>query len=115
MNNPIIITATVAAWLCSSYKPHQLLAAVKSGKAVEVASMLTLYGPASRKDFSDYIRVGEADITIRLMPHDEQVKLAVQALQKQLDEDRGKWLERQRQILEQIQNLSAISYEAGTA
>ncbi|MEJ7932546.1 hypothetical protein WG922_21430 [Ramlibacter sp. AN1015] len=111
-NEPVTITATVAVWLSPYTKPHELTAALQHGDAVGAASMLTLYGGPDKETFSDYARMGEADVTIRLIPHDEQVRFAVQALQEQLDKARAAFHREQQRILAEIGKLQALTYDA---
>lgn len=112
MSQPITITATVAAWVSAGYNQKDLLAAIEGGNNIAAINAAALWGNPDIKTFGDYIRIGEADVTLRLVPRDEQVQLAVAALQKQLDADRAKWLTRQQQILAEISKLQAIGYEA---
>jgi hypothetical protein len=112
MSEPITITATVAAWLPAYHKPHELLAAVRAGQYTSAINKMGFYGEPGQGSFGDWVRVGEADITVRLIPENEQVALAVKQLQAELEKTRTAWLERQRQILEQIQNLQAITFDA---
>lgn len=113
MSEPITITATVACWLCpDAYKPHELTQTLQSGSAVQVVNMVSFYGAADRKEFAGYIRVGEADVTLRLLPQDEQTRLAVQSLQAELEKVRAAWLKRQQEILADIAKLQALTYEA---
>jgi hypothetical protein len=110
MNAPITFTATMACWISKGYNQRRLLDAMENGNAVEAINAMTIYGAADKKDFSDSIRVGEADVTVRVIPKDEQTALAVQALQQQLAEERVKWHQRQEAILAEISKLSAIEY-----
>jgi hypothetical protein len=111
MSEPIKITATVAAWLPGHKTPNDLLAAIERGDNVGlVGSCLWFYGAPDKTAFGDYVRVGEAEITVTLMPRDEQVRLAVQMLQKQLEAARAEWMERQRAIMAEISKLQAIEY-----
>lgn len=111
MKEPITITATVAAWLYSFNTPTDLLAAVESGNGQRVASMLTYYGAPDQERFGEHTRVGEADITLRLIPRDEQVQVAVQKLREKLDKLRAAYLTAQQEVLEQISKYEAIAYE----
>lgn len=110
MNKPITITATVACWVSKGYSQRELMQAVEHGDNLEAINALSIYGAPDRKEFGEYIRVGDADITVRLIPKDEQTKLMVQALQRQLAEERVKWHERQQAILAEISKLSALEY-----
>lgn len=108
---PITITATVAVWVTPGYSQRELLASLERGRRVDAIEQLSFYGSPDKEDFGNFIRVGEADVTVRLLPKDEQTRLAVQALQAQLDEERVKWHERQQAILAEISKLSAISFD----
>jgi hypothetical protein len=110
MSEPITITATVAVWVSKGYGVGNLRDAVERKNEIEVVEQLAFYGKPQRKEFADWVRAGEADVTVRLIPRDEQVKLAVQALQAQLAEERVKWHERQEAILAEISKLSALEY-----
>lgn len=107
---PITITATVAAWVSKGYGQRDLMDQVQRGDAVGAAGTLMFYGAPSKEKFSDYIRVGEADVTVRLIPKDEQTRLMVQALQAQLNEERSKWHARQQAILAEISKLQALEF-----
>lgn len=109
---PIVITATLAAWVHSGYAQRNLISHLECGEWVKAAGSLVFYGTPDKDKFGEgYVRVGEADVTVRLLPKDEQTRLAVQALQAQLDEERIKWHERQQAILAEISKLSAISFD----
>jgi hypothetical protein len=47
---------------------------------------------------------------LRLLPRDEQTKLAVQALQQKLDQLRAAYMAKQQEILDQISRMQAIEY-----
>jgi hypothetical protein len=111
MQQPIEIKATVAAWVSAGYNQKDLLAAIEGGNKVAAINAAALWGSPDQEHFGDYIRIGEADVTLRLVPRDQQVRMAVQALQRQLDDDRAKWLQRQQHILAEISKLQAISYD----
>lgn len=111
MADPITITATVAVWISKGYSHQNLLDYLEQGDARRAASTLVYYGSPDMEKFGEsYIRMGEADITVRLIPKDEQTRLMVQALQKQLAEERVKWHQRQEAILAEISKLSALEY-----
>lgn len=117
MSEPITVTTTVAAWLQNSEysgRPQDLIAALEKGDPVAVVNMLVLYGSPAKEKFSDYVRVGEADVTVRLLPRDEQTRLALASLNAKLEQLRGAYLQRQQEIMEQISKLQALDYvEAG--
>jgi hypothetical protein len=111
MANPITITATLAAWVSKGYSQRDLMDCVERGDGVGAVNALTIYGSPDKKEFSEYIRVGEADVTVRLIPKDEQTKRMVQALQAQLDEERISWHARQQAILAEISKLQALTFD----
>lgn len=115
MSEPITITATVAAWLPEWNKPHQLVERLQAGDGVKVVNSLHLYGPPSMKDFGKYVRVGDATITLTLLPQDDQVRLAVEGLKRQIEEARAAWLEKQRELMDEISKLQAITYQPEAA
>lgn len=110
MNNSI--NTLVAVWAFKGYGIRDLLNALEKGDSLKAVQALSFYGPPDLEEFSDWIRVGEAEVTLHLVSRDEQVSLAVQALQNQLAEERVKWHERQEAILAEISKLSAIEYVA---
>ena len=110
MNKPITITATVAAWVSTGYGQRDLMSSSEEGNAVGAVTTLAFFGSPEREKFGDYLRVGEADITVRLIQKDEQTRLMVQALQAQLTEERIKWHQRQEAILAEISKLQALEF-----
>jgi hypothetical protein len=116
MSNPITITATVAVWVSVGYQQRDLMTAVEKGNSLAAINATTLWGPPTAKSFGEnYTRVGEADVTLRLLPHDDQVRMAVLALQQRLERERAEWLTKQQEILAEISKLQAISYDAESA
>lgn len=111
MNESITITGTVAVWLYSFNQPSDLLSAIEGGKTQRALDMLSYYGPANQESFGDHVRVGEADVTVRLFPRDEQTRIAVVALKKKLEKLRAAYLTAQQEIYEQITNLQALTNE----
>lgn len=111
MNEPIAFSATVACWI-GKHSYRDLLDVMQGTNATSVINKLALYGSPEMTSFSDYIRVGEADVTVRLFPKDEHSRRMVKALQEQLNEERIKWHERQEAILAEISKWSAIEYVA---
>jgi hypothetical protein len=111
MSKAITFTTLVGAWMQRTEKPSRLLDFNKSGETARAAGMLWFYGKPDLKALSDWVRVGDAEITVTLLPEDEQVRNAVEAMKKLLDEERAKWLARQQEILDEISKLSALTYE----
>lgn len=111
MSEHITVTATVAAWLPSHYQPADLIAALEAGDGSRVTNMLHLYGNTDMASFANCLRVGEADVTLRLLPRDEQTRLAVQALKAKLEKLRAAYLTAQQEIYEQLTNLQALTNE----
>lgn len=112
MDNPIKITATRSVWLSPHDKPASLLDAVSRGNHAAVCDMLTIYGNTDRESFCDYAKVGTAEVTIHLLPADQQTRAAVAALQAKLEQERAEWLRKQAAILAEISKLQALTYEA---
>ena len=104
------INTLVAVWVAKGYGIRDLLNALEKGNSLKAVQALAFYGPPDLETFGDWIRVGEVEVTLHLISRDEQVNLAVQALQNQLTEERVKWHERQEAILAEISKLSAIEY-----
>jgi len=114
MNAPITISATMAVWLSpSTYsnRPQELLAALERGHSIEALNMLSFYGPSEKATFAECIRVGEADITVRLIPRDEQTRLAIKVLNDKLNQMRAAYHQRQQEILSEISKLTALTNE----
>lgn len=111
MNEPLTITATVAAWLPTYSTPRDLMDALASGDTMKAVNALQFYGDPSREKFAEYIRVGEADITVRLVSRDEQTRIALEALNAQLQKLRAAYMERQQEILSEISKLQALTNE----
>lgn len=114
MSEPITVTATVSAWLHTteySGRPQDLVTALEKGDPVAVVNMISFYGPATKETFADCTRIGEADITLRLISRDEQTRLALASLNAQLQKLRAAYQQRQQEILTQISNLQALTNE----
>lgn len=112
---PLTITATVAAWMSKHENPMRILDAIERDDTLDAIHAIAFYGAADRKTFGDWIRVGEADVTVRLLPRDEQVRAAMAGLQAELDRTRAEWMTKQQEILERISKLQAITYDAEAA
>lgn len=114
MDEPVTVTATMAVWLHNSEytgRPQDLMTALERGDAISAINMLSFYGPTSKEKFSDAIRVGEADITVRLISRDEQTRIALASLNEQLQKLRAAYQQRQQEIMQQISKLQALTNE----
>jgi hypothetical protein len=111
MNDPITITVTRAAWLSQYHSPDELMQAVEGGAAGRVVDMVSIYGAPDKQEWAGYTRVGEAEVTLHLLPRDQQAALAVAALNRKLQELRAAYLAKQQEIMEQISKLQAITHE----
>ena len=108
---PITVTATVACWVSKdAYSLRNLRESMETGDSIAAVEALAFYGAPDREKFGEWVRAGDADVTLRLMPRDEQTRLAVQALEAQLSEERAKWSQRQEAILAEINKLQALEY-----
>ena len=110
MSEPLTITATVAVWMSEYHTPAELMQYIERGDGAGAMSTLTLYGPPDKKSFCEYARMGEADVTLRLLPRDTQVRMAVQSLNEKLDQLRAAYHQKQQEILAQISKLQALDY-----
>lgn len=106
MNTPITISATVPAYLMPHHRVTTMLQRVREGKPC--TDMLCFWTFAPGKD---YTRVGDAQITIELGTEDTLVAAQIQALKAEIDQARAAFLEKQRECLEQISKLSALTNE----
>lgn len=115
MTKQVTITATVAAWISKHENPTRIMDALERGDTLDAIHAIAFYGSPDREKFGDWIRVGEADVVVRLAPRDEQVRRAVEHLQQELNNARAEWLTKQQEILERISKLQAITYDAEAA
>lgn len=114
MKAPITLIATLPAWITSTKSVDRILRYIEEGQhQVAMASMYFCDGNMD-KGTDPWVRVGEADITVRLHSKDELVSSQLAALQQELSAARAEWLTKQQQILEQISNLQALTNEVPT-
>jgi hypothetical protein len=106
----IKVTATVGAWLPSYTSPDDLLTALRAGKNDEAARLMH-FSPADMTS-SGWTRVGDAHVTVELLPHDEQVAKAVASLRQMLEAERIESQRRQMAILDRISKLQALTFDA---
>jgi hypothetical protein len=111
MNEPITITATLPAWLPNFQPLDRMLSHLKAGNSNAVADMLTYTDNDMGTGRDPYALVGEATITVRLMPHDALTAARINSLQRELEAGRAEWMERQQQIMERISKLQALTNE----
>jgi hypothetical protein len=105
----IKITGTVGAYLTSSYAIECFQRAMKEGKHDEAVDELSF----SRIDMSAidrWIRVGDAQITLTMLPSLNLVNEQVRNLEAMLQEERAESMKRQQALLAQISKLQAIEY-----
>lgn len=109
MNTPIKITATVDAWLTSSYNSLDKL--LSAGD--DPAATLSMLGFASH-DMSGgaypWTRVGTAEITVTFVSVRDAAAAQIETLNAELAQERAKWLDAQSKILERISKLQALEY-----
>lgn len=115
MNAPITITATLPAWITSTRSVDRILGYVQSGKHQQAAADMFFCSGDMDKGSDPWVRVGEADITVRLVSKDTLVQNQLQTLQAELDHARAEWLTKQQQLLERISNLQALTNEVESA
>ena len=111
MSNPITIKATRAVWLSTRNNLSDVAHYLDQGKTDLALGLLSIVGPASWETFADYIRIGDAEVTLTLKPRDEQAAMAVMQLRAKLDKLREAYAEAQREILAQISKYEAITNE----
>jgi hypothetical protein len=107
---PVTITATVAAWYYQTdySRPESLYEMASKGQGTDLVSCLALTGPPDREKFSDYVRVGEADVTVRLYPRNQLTGREIAALNAKLDAARAAYLQMQSEIMDRINKLQAL-------
>lgn len=116
MSEPITITATTNAWLTSWRQPMDLMAALERGDSGDAVDMIQFArGDHMGKCENAWTLVGEAEITVHLVPRDEQARKCVEVLNAKLAELRTKYHEQQQAILAQISKLQAITFDAEAA
>lgn len=103
------ISATLNAYVRSAWRLQSFRDHMQRGDQTEaVDAMVFCAGDCDHLD--GWTRVGEAEISVTLRPADEVTASMVQALRAQLDAERAKFMQRQSEILEQINKLSALEY-----
>lgn len=111
MNEPIVIRATLPAWLSSSYSMESVMRYIGAGHQARAAATIHYYDGDMSKGATPWTLVGEADITVRLFSQDKLVASQMQTLQQELNAARAEWLTKQNEILERISKLQALTNE----
>jgi hypothetical protein len=70
-----------------------------------------LFFASNNMEPSGWIRVGEAELTVRVHSENTIVAGQLQALQRELDHARAEWMTKQQAILERISKLQALTNE----
>jgi hypothetical protein len=109
MSTAITITATLPAWASSSYQATNMLRHLKDGEPQKAAE--TMFFASGDMESLQWIRVGEADLTVRVHSESAIVAGQLQALQRELDNARAEWMTKQQEILERISKLQALTNE----
>ena len=99
------ITATVPAWL-----PYYVDARVLQSTGERIVSSIAYY--EGDMTGSGWTRVGEADITIRLIGDDELIQVQIAALEKQRSAVLAEAQERCNYINDRISKLQALTFDA---
>jgi hypothetical protein len=110
-NATTTIRATLAAWAHVEYGLRNLTDALAKGDQFRAVSACNCYGPVDKKSFGDdYLRVGDAEITIHVVARDALTRNAVEALNAKLAEARREFAEKQSAILAEISKLQALEF-----
>jgi hypothetical protein len=109
MSEPITITATVAAWLSNNRNPVDLIDAIERGDYRDAVQQICI--TTSDMKSLGWTHVGDAEVTLHMLPRDEAVAKAVEGLQQKLAEEKAENHKRRQAILAQISKLQALTYE----
>jgi ssRNA-specific RNase YbeY (16S rRNA maturation enzyme) len=109
MNAPITVTATVPVWLMPHHSIDALLHRTRKGEPL--TDMLSFWTWDLSKSSDPYTRIGEAQITINFVSSDEMVQSRIQSLRNEIDAARSAFLQKQKDVLEQISKLQALTNE----
>jgi hypothetical protein len=115
MNKPITIKATVPAWLFYFNSVDDLSAAIKRKDSKAALAMLSFAQGDMSKGENPYTRIGEAEITVTLRPHDQIVVAQIDALNASLAAERAESMRRQNTILDRISKLQALTMTVDAA
>lgn len=113
MNAPITVTATLAAWATSQHNVERILDYLAKGDQRGAADAMCFSDIDTPMDqgSNPWTRMGEAQVTITVHSRDALVANQLRSLQAELDAARAQWLTTQKQILERIGKLQAITNE----
>jgi hypothetical protein len=108
-SKPIAFTATSRAWLTGvGYQLRELQKAIEGREDKAVVESLCFSNHDMGAGSNPWACVGTAEITVTLYTRDSIVAASLAVLKKELDEERAKWLTKQKEILDQINSLQAI-------
>lgn len=111
MNQPTTITATLPAWLTTASDAQRFLRDVTDRKERAAVSQLYFCGGDMSKGDNPWTLVGQAFISVELLPADAMLASQLKSLQAELDAARAEWLTKQQKIMEQITKLQALPNE----
>jgi hypothetical protein len=108
---PITISATLNAFASSQWRLDQLMACLKRGDRESAVDELSFSLSDMTSGECPWILVGKADVSVTLIPQDELVASQLRSLKAELDHARAEWLTKQKQIVERINKLQALTNE----
>lgn len=112
MSNEFKFTASSRAWLTDSrYSLNDLQEAIRKCDHKAVIDSLCFSNCDMDVGSNPWTNAGTAEITVTLNSRESIVSAATAALQKELAEERAKWLTKQQEILDRISKLQALEYE----
>lgn len=111
MNEPITITATLRDWTSNDYSTRRLLDWLQEGNSQEAAECMIFSNSDMDKGSSPWTQVGEAQVTVSIFSRNELMQRELATLKAELDAARAEWLTKQRQIMDRISKLQALTNE----
>lgn len=103
--------APVGIWI-SQYSTHD---AASLQIADSLNGLVVWSADVAESVFVGYTKVGTGEVTVTIAGVDEIVLGKVQALRKELEQDRADSQMRQNALVRKISELEALTYEAGVA
>jgi hypothetical protein len=108
MTAPITIAGSVDVWLTSTYDSLEKVLKTADRDAPEALSMLGYAAHDMSGGNYPWTRIGTAEVKVTFIPLNEATAAQIATLQRELDEERAKWLTAQQKILERINKLQAL-------